>query len=320
MTTPQPVEFLSEGVTVRGDLYLPEGDGPFPTIVMAGGWCYVKELRQPQYAQEFVDRGYAALIFDYRNIGASAGTRRQHLDPWAQVEDYRNAISWVETRPELDADRIAAWGISYSGGHVIILAATDPRVKVAVGNVPVVDGLTCMRRSHGSLRFRQLEQALLDDQRLRFTKGEGATIPMSGTPSGPDAELVCWPFEEVKKVFMELKATQAPSHEHWSTLESVQLLTQYDVRPFAKRVVNKPVMLIVAADDDITPWEQQTETFQSLRTEQKELVVLPSTSHMTLYSDLTALDLAARAAGTFFDKHLMRAPTVESEAARYTRA
>jgi uncharacterized protein len=108
MTTSQPVEFLSEGVTVRGNLYLPEGEGPFPTVVMAGGWCYVKELREPQYAQAFVDRGYAALIFDYRKVGASDGARRQHLDPWEQVEDYRNAISWVETRPELDADRIAA--------------------------------------------------------------------------------------------------------------------------------------------------------------------------------------------------------------------
>ena len=49
MTT-QAVEFRSGGEVVRGDLYLPEGDGPFPVVVMAGGWCYVKELRQPQYA------------------------------------------------------------------------------------------------------------------------------------------------------------------------------------------------------------------------------------------------------------------------------
>jgi hypothetical protein len=58
------VAFSSGGETVRGDLYLPAGEGPFPAVVMAGGWCYVKELRQPQYAREFVERGVAALIVD----------------------------------------------------------------------------------------------------------------------------------------------------------------------------------------------------------------------------------------------------------------
>ena len=61
--TQREIEFLSGGETVRGDLLLPDGEGPFPVVVMAGGWCYVKELRQPQYAAEFVRRGFAALIF-----------------------------------------------------------------------------------------------------------------------------------------------------------------------------------------------------------------------------------------------------------------
>ena len=50
----------------------------------------------------------------------------------------------------------------------------------------------------------------------------------------------------------------------------------------------------------------------------KELVVLPSTSHMTLYSNLTALDLAARAAGTWFSQHLAELPTVASRSAEYS--
>src|ERR1700760_4052758 len=117
----QTVEFRSGGEVVRGDLYIPEGDGPFPVVVMAGGWCYVKELRQPQYAEEFVRRGFAALIFDYRTIGASARAPRQPLDPWGQIEDYRNAISYLETRTDIDPDRVGIWGISYSGGHVLVL-------------------------------------------------------------------------------------------------------------------------------------------------------------------------------------------------------
>jgi dienelactone hydrolase len=54
------VSFFSGGETVRGDLYLPEGKGPFPAVVLAGGWCYVKELRQPRYAEAFAAKGIAA--------------------------------------------------------------------------------------------------------------------------------------------------------------------------------------------------------------------------------------------------------------------
>src|SRR5258708_2103329 len=93
----------SGGETVRGDLYLPAGEGPFPAVVMAGGWCYVKELRQPQYAREFVERGFAALIFDYRRLGASDGEPRQHLDPSDQIEDYHNRITYLEPRPGIRA-------------------------------------------------------------------------------------------------------------------------------------------------------------------------------------------------------------------------
>ena len=105
------IEFASGGETVRGWLYTPdEGEGPFPVIVMAGGWCYVKELVQPHVAQQFADAGLAAILFDYRNFGSSDGARRQHIDPNAQIEDYRNAISFAETLDEVDAERIGVVG------------------------------------------------------------------------------------------------------------------------------------------------------------------------------------------------------------------
>ena len=140
---------------------------------------------------------------------------------------------------------------------------------------------------------------------------------MSGTPAGPDAGLACWPLDEVKSVFMQLKEDQAPRHEHWSTIESVELLMQYHVAPYARRLVQKPVMMIVASGDDITLWDMETEAFESIPSQTKELVVLPGTSHMTLYSDVTSLDLAATAAGSWFSRHLFELPTVVGRIAEY---
>src|SRR5690349_17449183 len=117
MTKRVDVEFKSEGTTVRGWLYLANDSKRSPTVVLAGGWCYVREIVMPTYAQAFADAGINALIFDYRNLGVSDGDNRQHLDPWAQVRDYQNALSFLERREDVDPHRIGAWGISYSGGH-----------------------------------------------------------------------------------------------------------------------------------------------------------------------------------------------------------
>jgi hypothetical protein len=141
---------------------------------------------------------------------------------------------------------------------------------------------------------------------------------MSATPQGPGDPLVTWPFDEVKTVFEELKATQAPRHEHNNTIESVEKLLEYNAAPYAARLLNKPVMMIIAENDDITSWDRETAVFQSIPTGEKELVVLPSTSHMTLYSNLTALDLAAKAAGHWFSTHLAELPTVASRIAKYS--
>jgi fermentation-respiration switch protein FrsA (DUF1100 family) len=303
------VEFQSGSDLIRGDLYLPDGgDGPFPAIVLAGGWCYVKELRQPQYAEEFVKAGFAALVIDYRRLGASEGEPRQHLDPWDQIEDYKNAISYLETLTEVDSSRIGAWGISYSGGHVLILGATDPRVKCVVSNVAVVDGWETMWRVHGSERFRQVRQLIADDRAKRFSTGEYGYITMSGPTS---ETLATWPFEEVTTVFEELKRTQAPRHEHRSTVASVEKLLDYSVFPFLGRIVDTPTLMIVANQDDITMWDLETEVFNGIRTPKKKLAVLPDTSHMTLYSNISALSLAARWAAQWFTEHLLELPTVD---------
>lgn len=315
--TQRDVEFTSGGETVRGDLLLPEGDGPFPIVVMAGGWCYVKELRQPQYAQEFIKRGFAALIFDYRRMGASDGQPRQHIEPWDQIEDYKNAITHVSNLPEIDAGRIGIWGISYSGGHVLIVAATDPRVKSVVSNVPVIDGNETMWRMHGTVRFRMLKALIAEERIKRTESGTHSYMPMSGTPTGPDDVLSVWPDDDVKTVFEELKATQAPRHEHRNTIASTERLMEYNAAPYAKRLLNIPTMMIVADGDDITMWDQEIAAFDAIPSSRKELVVLPSIDHMTLYSNVTALDYAAAAAGSWFSRTLMELPTLDNQIRKY---
>ena len=300
----QDVEFQSEGVTVRGHLYRPDNaQGPLPIVVMAGGWCYVKELVQPHYADAFVRAGCAALVFDYRRFGASDGTPRQHLDPWDQIEDYRSAISYAETLEGIDPERIGIWGISYSGGHSLVVGALDPRIKCIVSTIPVVDGWINMERVHGALGFRRLREAILSDRRSRFSSGEHGYLPMS-SPT-PATELVTWPIPEVTEVFLQLQRTVAPSHEHRNTVASVELLMTYDVFPYVRRIYNTPTLMIVAEGDDITMWDHEIRAFNAIPTSKKRLFVVDHTTHMVLYSNRSQLEIAAEQGASWFAEHLV---------------
>jgi fermentation-respiration switch protein FrsA (DUF1100 family) len=298
------VEFLSEGTTVRGDLYLPDGPGPFPIVVMAGGWCYVKELVQPSYAEAFVRAGCAAHVFDYRNLGDSDGSERQHLDPWSQIADYRNAISFVETLDKIDGERVGVWGISYSGGHALIVGATDPRVRCIVSTIPVVDGLMTIQKVHGAIGFRRLTDLLMEDRRKRFVSQAHSYIPMSS----PDFsnEVVTWPFPEVTEVFAKLQATDAPNHEHRNTVASVEALLNYTVFPYVSRILNTPTLMIVAEGDDITLWEREIAAYNAIPTAKKRLFVVDHTTHMVLYSNQSQLEIAADQGARWLGEHLVQ--------------
>lgn len=299
------IEFQSGGVTVRGILKTPDNvEGPMPLLVMAGGWCYVKEIVMPEYADFFVEAGCACLIFDYRCFGDSDGQPRQHADPWMQVEDYRSAIDFAETLPEIDSDRIGVWGISYSGGHVFILGAIDPRIKCIVSNIPLIDGAETLRIGHGEARYRELQQMLLDYRRAKLKDpNTESKIPMS-VPD-PYTTLAHWPYPDVYEGFMKLKDTVAPNHEHWSTIESTEMCELYNVLPYVKRIVNIPTMMVIAEKDTLTMWDKETEAFNDILTPKKKLVVLGDISHMSLYGNISKIEIAARETIPWLEQYLI---------------
>ena len=297
------VEFKSEGATVRAWFYKADGDGPRPAVALAGGWCYVREIVMPTYAQAFSQAGVHAMIFDYRNLGVSDGDDRQHLDPWAQIRDYQNAISFLERRDDVDPQRIGVWGISYSGGHALILAAIDPRVKSIVSQIPVIDGYENMRRAHGTMEYRRLWELVLKDRKLRYERpGERFYLPHATENS--ESEVSAWPFPETVRTFAAIKNAEAPLYQNRSTVELVDLLMTYDVGPFVKRIYNTPTFMIVAEGDDLTLWDLEIGAFNAIPSARKKLHVLPHTTHMTLYSDQSKVKTAAKLATDWFSHTL----------------
>ena len=298
------IEFKSEGVTCRGWLYTPDkAQKPFPVVVMAGGWCYVKEIVMPYYAESFAKAGLAVLLFDYRYFGVSDGEPRQHVDPTKEMEDYKNGITFLETLQEIDSERIGVWGISMSGGYVVALGATDPRIKSIVGVVPTMDGYRTMRRAHGTEGFRRFQELILEDRRNRFKTGKSGRMPMTAVDHHKVVSV--WPYPETNRIFLDIKAKEAPLHEHWNTIESAELLLSYNVIPLAYRN-HVPTLLITAEGDDLTPIEYAIEAFNKIGTQDKKLVIQPKSTHMAFYDERAKIDIAIEYSTNWFVDHLVK--------------
>src|SRR5215813_8455371 len=183
----QDIEFDAEGTTLRGWLYVPDAAaGPAPTIVMCHGYSAVKELFLDAFAEVFCEAGFCALVYDNRNLGASDGEPRQEIDPWAQVRDYRHAITFARTLAEVDGDRIGIWGSSYSGAHALVVGAIDRRVKCVVAQVPLISGHANARRLIRADFIAQVQAACLEDRRARYQGKPPGMIPVvSENPMGP---------------------------------------------------------------------------------------------------------------------------------------
>jgi len=131
-------DFLSKGVRCAGWLYRPEKVLNPPIVIMAHGFAGERTFGLPAFAEKFAQGGMAVFLFDYRNFGDSEGQPRNLVDPARHCQDWESAIAHVRSLPEIDTGRIALWGTSLSGGHVIVTAARQQEISAIVAQVPYV--------------------------------------------------------------------------------------------------------------------------------------------------------------------------------------
>jgi fermentation-respiration switch protein FrsA (DUF1100 family) len=297
--TRRDIEFDAEGVTLRGWFYTADGSsGAAPTVVMAHGFSAVKEMYLDHYAETFAAAGLNALVFDNRNFGASDGEPRQEIDPWDQVRDYRHAITYAGTLPEVDANRIGIWGSSYSGGHVLVVAALDRRVKAVVSQVPLVSGHNNFRalvRADFIDGFREQFNA---DRVARYQGAEPGMVPViDEDPLAPSA----LPTPDSYTWFTETHELRAPSWRNEVTLRSVEMFTEYEPISYVPYISPTPLLMLTAQNDVLTPTELAIAAYEQAR-EPKKLRLLPG-GHFDAY--VKGFEASSGAARDWFVEHLV---------------
>lgn len=296
MTQRFDIAFTVEGgLMLRGWLYLPEGPGPHPAIAMAHGYACVKEHGLERFAEAFAADGFVVLVHDHRTFGASDGTPRQDVDPWQQIADWRRAVSFLESRPQVDAGRIGLWGTSYAGGHAIVLAATDRRLRCVVAQVPTISGYEQGLRRVPPDAVASLEEALAEDERAQF-RGEppGMQAIVSDDPAAAAA------YRARDAIEFYLQPVPAGVWENQVTVRSTRAARMYEPGAWISRVSPTPLLLVVADHDAITVTDLALAAYERAL-EPKKLALLPG-GHFDPY--LSGFGKSSAAARDWFRRHL----------------
>jgi len=296
--TRRDIAFDAEGTTLRGWFYSAEGaSAPGAAVVMAHGFSAVKEMYLDSFAEVFAAAGLNVLVYDNRGFGASDGEPRQEIDPWAQVRDYRHAITYLSTVPEVDRRRIGIWGSSYSGGHVLVVAAIDRRVKAVVSQVPLVSGhdnLRALVRADFIAGFREQFDA---DRLARFRGEPPAMVPVvDKDPLAPSA----LPTPDSWEWFTQTAEARAPAWRNEVTLRSVEMFTEYEPGTYLPYISPTPLLLLVAVGDHLVPSELAIAAFDTAH-QPKELIIMPG-GHFDAY--VTGFEASSGPARDWFTRHL----------------
>jgi uncharacterized protein len=297
------VTFKSAGQTCAADLYLPDGfrsHQPHAALVIGHGFGISKKSLIEE-GKFFSNAGYPTLAIDYRSFGESEGQPRGQLFPLNEVEDFRNAISYLERQPGMDPKRIGIWGTSFGGGIVTYTAAVDRRVRAVVAQVPVMDGYKWMRFVRSAGDWEDLLDRLDEDRRQRYETGHGARIAIA-VPGGFRA----LPVGERTLAAMRqaIEETGGPLLDGAGEIEmeSIERVMEFSPMNVIERIGPRPICIVTTARYDVThPLENIYEAYKRAQ-EPKKIVLLP-VEQLDVYKE-PGRSMALKEAVKWFDEYL----------------
>jgi pimeloyl-ACP methyl ester carboxylesterase len=175
------VEFPSAGVVLRGRLYGAEPSATRrPAVVMGHGFsATISGMVADRYAEAFAQAGLAVLLYDHRSLGLSDGEPRCRIDPWMQTRGYLDAVTFLTSVDEVDADRIGLWGDSLSGRLALLAAAVDERVRTVAVQVPACGAeMPVESRTQDEGAFAELQAILLHADLGAFEASVTGPLPV----------------------------------------------------------------------------------------------------------------------------------------------
>jgi dipeptidyl aminopeptidase/acylaminoacyl peptidase len=273
---PSEVTFYSDSDKIAGYLFTPAdwkaGDPPRPGILVLAGYSGNTQADCTHMMKRLCAEGWFVFGYDYVGFGKSDGKRNRHR-PLEQAQNTYDALTYMQTVPGIDPERLAIYGTSFGCANGIWVTAHDERVKCLVTSVGVTDGYEWMRSIRRPWEWLAFKDRVLKEAQKRVVSGEGTLVP--------NGEIMLRDPESQRQRDMHAQAGHTFQSEE-RDIESAEAVMRYRPDWVVDKISPRPVLMIYAEHDNLVPPAQQLSAYEKCG-EPKKLVMLPKSGHYDSY-------------------------------------
>ena len=266
----EKVAFESAGLSLSAVLQFPDdfvpGSSQRPAFIVLHGFGSNKNAGNVvDPARMLCDWGYITLRFDMRGCGESEG-RFGHIICLEQVEDTRSAMSYLLARPEIADGRVALMGSSFGAAVALYTAGIDSRAAAVVSSGGWGHGERKFRGQHKTPEAWQKFVDMLEAGRARRS---------------PDDEPMMVSRYDIVPIPRHLRGHLSAKSVMEFPIETAQSMFDFRAEDVVAQIAPRPLLLLHAANDSVTPTEQSIELFKRAG-EPTELHLLTDVDHFLL--------------------------------------
>lgn len=277
------------GITLVADMYRPKNaEGPLPALAVSGPFGAVKEQSSGLYAQTMAERGFLTIAFDPSFTGESGGEPRYVASPDINTEDFSAAVDYLTTRPDVDSERIGIIGICGWGGFALNAAAIDTRIKTTVA-VTMYDMSRVTANGYFDsmdedaryeLRKKLNEQRTIDAKNGSYALAGGVVDPLP-----EDAPQFVKDYYAYYKTSRGYHPRSLNSNNGWNVTSSLSFINT-PLLTYSSEI--RSAVLLVHGEKAHSRYFSE-DAFKKLKGDNKELLIVPSASHVDLYDNVAGV-------------------------------
>ncbi len=246
----EQVTFKSAGLNLSGFITIPEGHKPGerrPAVIVLHGFGSNKKSGNVQIPCEMLSKmGYVTLGFDMRGCGDSEGEKARVIC-LEQVEDTQSAITYLQTRAEVDPDRIGLLGSSFGAAVAVYTAGVDKRAAMAISSGGWGDGERKFRGQHASPEeWKKFTDMLAEGKRHREKTGQSLMVPRY----------------DIVPIPPHLRGHVVEGSIQMFPAETAQSMYDFRADDVVGGIAPRPLLLLHSSVDSVTPTEQSIEMFK----------------------------------------------------------
>jgi pimeloyl-ACP methyl ester carboxylesterase len=248
--TETTVTIPSAGLRLAGTLRvpdkLPSGERRAAFLVLHGFGSNRSSSNVLAPSKVLGELGYVTLAFDMRGCGESEGEHGRVIC-LEQVEDSRNALTLLTRQACVDPERIGVIGSSFGGAVAVYAAGVDDRFAAVISNGGWGDGERKFRGQHKSAQeWARFTKMLEDGREHRARTGKSLMVPRY----------------DIVPIPPHLRSNLASNSIEAFPAETAQSMFDFRADDVVGRIAPRPLLLLHAANDSVTPTEQSIELFK----------------------------------------------------------